>query len=88
MYSEVPKLFARPGFQISLTIPDVIFASTPEHEPVKMRTTIRVAKFFASACGMMKMMSTAYIAWSHSQHMSMSPCQSTRLEDKARGLTM
>jgi hypothetical protein len=49
MYKEVPKLFARPGLQMSLTIPDVMFASTPEQAPAKMRVTISVAKFVATA---------------------------------------
>jgi hypothetical protein len=58
IYNDVPKLFARPALQMSLTIPDVMFASTPEHEPVMMRVTIKVAKFFARACGMMKIFRT------------------------------
>jgi hypothetical protein len=49
MYKEVPKLFARPGLQISLTIPDVMFASTPEQAPAKIRVIINVAKFLATA---------------------------------------
>jgi hypothetical protein len=49
MYKEVPKLFARPTLQMSLTIPDVIFASTPEQAPVIMRVTTKVAKFCAAA---------------------------------------
>ena len=49
MYKDVPKLFALPSFQMSLTMPDVMFAKTPEQEPVIMRVTIGVAKFFASA---------------------------------------
>jgi hypothetical protein len=48
IYNEVPKLFARPALQISLTIPDVMFASTPEQAPVMIRVTISVAKFVAT----------------------------------------
>jgi hypothetical protein len=59
MYKEVPKLFARPSFQMSLTIPDVIFASTPEQAPMTMRVTIKVAKLCATAWGTMKMINTA-----------------------------
>jgi hypothetical protein len=58
MYKEVPKLFARPAFQMSLTIPDVIFASTPEQAPVMMQVTIKVAKFCATAWGTMKIIKT------------------------------
>jgi hypothetical protein len=50
---------ALPSLQISLTIPDVIFASTPEHDPVMILVTINVAKFLAKACGMMKMINIA-----------------------------
>ena len=49
MYKDVPKLFARPIVHMSLTIPDVMFASTPEQAPVMLRVTINVAKFFATA---------------------------------------
>ena len=59
MYTEVLKLFALPARHMSLTIPDVIFASTPVQEPVMMRVTINVAKLCARACGMMKMIKTA-----------------------------
>jgi hypothetical protein len=58
MYKEVLKLFARPALQTSLTMPDVMFASTPEQAPEMARVTIRVAKLDATACGIMKMMST------------------------------
>jgi hypothetical protein len=49
IYKDVPKLFACPGLQTSLTMPDVMFAKVPEHAPVMMRVTIIVAKFFAAA---------------------------------------
>jgi hypothetical protein len=49
MYKEVPKLFASPSFQMSLTIPDGMFASMPEQAPVIIRAMIRVAKFCATA---------------------------------------
>jgi hypothetical protein len=49
IYKEVPKLFARPGLQISLTIPEVMLASVPEQAPAMMRVTMRVAKFCATA---------------------------------------
>ena len=62
IYSEVPKLFDFPSLQMSLTIPDVMFASTPEHDPVMILTTMSVAKFFAKTCGMVKMIKTIYIA--------------------------
>jgi hypothetical protein len=39
-------------------MPEVIFASTPEHDPVIILVTISVAKFLASACGMMKIIRT------------------------------
>jgi len=68
MYNEVPKLFARPGLQTSLTIPDVIFANVPEQEPVMMRVTIIVARFLAAACGMMKIIKTTCIACTTDQH--------------------
>lgn len=45
MYIDVKKLFVRPAYQMSLTIPEVMFASVAVHEPVMIRTTIRVAKF-------------------------------------------
>lgn len=54
MYSEVPKLCARPGLQISLTMPDVMLARTPEQDPVMILVTTSEAKFSAKACGMMK----------------------------------
>lgn len=60
MNSEVPKLFALPSFQMSLKIPPVMLASVAEQPPVKILVTIRVAKFGASACGMVKTMSVAY----------------------------
>lgn len=49
MYKEVPKLFARPGLQMSLTMPEVMLASVPEQAPSIIRVTIRVAKFCAAA---------------------------------------
>ena len=59
MYMDVYKLLVRPAYQISLTIPEVMFASVAEHEPVTIRTTIKVAKFWATACGMMNTINTA-----------------------------
>jgi len=58
MYKDVLKLLVLPGLQMSLTIPDVMFASTPEQEPVMIRVTINVAKFFARAWGMMNTIRT------------------------------
>lgn len=49
MYKEVPKLFARPGLQMSLTMPEVMLASVPEQAPSIIRVTMRVAKFCAAA---------------------------------------
>lgn len=56
MYNDVPKLFARPGRHMSLTMPEVMFASVPEQAPAMMRVMMRVAKFCAAAWGMMKRM--------------------------------
>ena len=58
MYSDVAKLLALPIVQISLTMPDVMLASVPEHDPVMIRVMINVAKFCAKAWGMMKMIKT------------------------------
>jgi diadenosine tetraphosphate (Ap4A) HIT family hydrolase len=55
----------------NLVIPDATFAREPEHEPVMIRTIIKVAKFFASACGMMKItivVNIAYIVRTHLHH--------------------
>lgn len=59
MYIDVKKLLVRPAYQMSLTMPEVMFASVAVQEPVMIRTTIKVAKFWATACGMMKMINTA-----------------------------
>jgi hypothetical protein len=64
IYSEVLKLIDLPDFQISLTIPDVTFPSTPEHAPVMIRVVIKVAKFCATAWGTMKIIRTAWMACS------------------------
>jgi hypothetical protein len=52
--SEVAKLLLRPSLQMSLTTLLVTFARIPEHDPVMIRVTIKVAKFCASAWGMRK----------------------------------
>ena len=44
IYIDVKKLLIKPGYQMSLTIPDVMFASVAVQEPVMIRTTIKVAK--------------------------------------------
>lgn len=44
MYIDVKKLLIRPGYQMSLTMPDVMLASVAVHDPVMIRTTIKVAK--------------------------------------------
>ena len=59
MYMDVKKLFVRPACHTSLTIPDVMFASVALQLPVMIRTTIRVAKFLAKACGIINMIITA-----------------------------
>lgn len=45
IYMDVKKLLVKPAYQMSLTIPEVMFASVAEHAPVIIRTTIKVAKF-------------------------------------------
>jgi hypothetical protein len=45
MKREIAKLLLLPCLQISLTIPPVMLASTPEQPPVIMRVMIKVAKF-------------------------------------------
>lgn len=69
MYKDVLKLFDRPDFQTSLTIPDVMFASTPEQAPVMILVTINVAKLRATACGTMKMIKTACMAFFRSTYL-------------------
>lgn len=49
IYRDVPKLLALPSLHMSLTMPLVMFARTPEQPPVMIRVTISVAKLFASA---------------------------------------
>jgi hypothetical protein len=54
MKREIAKLLLLPSLHISLTIPPVMLARTPEQLPVMMRVMISVVKFCAKACGTIK----------------------------------